>query len=84
MIADRPSQIWFETETDARAVLDALRKLVAQRGYATLSDFLELIGVQPTYGDAKIGWTNLSGQIDLVRNPQAEWGIAMPEIQGLR
>lgn len=52
--------IVLTTEEDALAVREAMLKLQAQYEVVTLADYLELVGLQPSFTDTKIGWTELN------------------------
>lgn len=49
----------IEVRTEAIDVLDGLRDQVMEYGYASVSDYYDLIGVQSAYTDESWGWDNL-------------------------
>lgn len=53
-------EIILGTREDAEKVLEELRKLQIRSGFATVSDYLNLVGLAPNFSDTKVGWTDLS------------------------
>lgn len=52
--------IVLSSRQDAEAVREAMRKLRDRYGFATTSDYLELVGIQPSFTDTQEGWADLS------------------------
>lgn len=50
----------LETRGEAINALEGLRDQIADYGYASVSDYYDLIGVMSTYADESWGWTDLS------------------------
>lgn len=48
--------VTFTSEEDAKAVLDEMLKILPGRGFVTRSDYLELVGIAPSYLDARMAW----------------------------
>ena len=51
--------VTLQIEKDAENALIMLKELVAMYGYATISDFYELVGMTGTFIDDKWGWFDL-------------------------
>jgi hypothetical protein len=47
------------TYVQANQVLTALQHDIESKGFVSLSDFYELVGIQPNYGDERCGWRDL-------------------------
>lgn len=54
-------EIVLESRQEAEDVLERLYDLVEQYGSASVSDLLELVGIQSTHVDQKWGWEELRG-----------------------
>jgi hypothetical protein len=73
------SEIVLETESEAQAVLDAMKDILRKYEVVTFADMLELVGIASVFTDNKIGWTGLrTAQIKPLRGgyildlPQAQ------------
>lgn len=53
------SEIVLPSESDAEAVLEAMKSLLNKYKWVTVGDFLELVSFDSTFHDLKLGWTNL-------------------------
>lgn len=53
-------EIIFENRSEAESVLTYMKDLVVDYGFATVSDFLDLIGMSTHFKDDQIGWTDLN------------------------
>lgn len=54
------TEIVLATRADAEKVLDELHKHRSRYGFATVSDYLDLVGITPRFSDTKVGWTDLN------------------------
>lgn len=61
--------IVLDSKVDAENVLDALVESTMQYGLASVSDFYELVGIDPKYTDWRWGWYELhSARVERVRD----------------
>lgn len=76
-----PSAFWFQTEEDARHVLEAMQEIIKQYAFVSIGDFLDLISLPSTYQDTRRGWVDLEN----VKIEKASDGfrIKFPESQGI-
>ena len=51
--------VMYQTRREAEEVLDALDNTINLYGYASVTDFYDIIGISARYGNNIIGWTNL-------------------------
>lgn len=49
----------FETDTEAKKVLNNMKDIIYEYGKVTISDYYDLVGKTACYTDHKYGWTNL-------------------------
>jgi hypothetical protein len=55
----RLGEIVLGSQDDAEKVLDTLRILLHTYDTVTVGDYLELVGISPTFTDSRVGWTKL-------------------------
>lgn len=74
-------KIVIATEEEANEVLKTLLKLHKRYGFATMGDYLELVGLPFTYADEKIGWTELN---DIpIKTVEGGFALELPETKSL-
>lgn len=72
--------IILETREEAKRVLDELKDLVDQYGWASVEDFYDTIGMDANYTDCRWGWTDLrSAYIERVRG--GGWCVRLPRTE---
>lgn len=49
----------FATRSEAEGVLDSMVEIIDRYGFVTLSDLKDLSGVDTTFKDNTLGWTNI-------------------------
>lgn len=73
-----PNKCTLQTQEDADLVLERLQEIIGNFGYATQSDFRELVGLPTTHNDGIVGWTNLDG-IKPTQTDTTGFCIELPE-----
>jgi hypothetical protein len=56
-----PNKCTLPTQQEADVVLERLQEIIGNFGYATQSDFRQLVGLPVVHNDNVMGWTNLDG-----------------------
>ena len=54
-------KIVLQTRTEAESVIFGLKDMLSKYNIATVADLYDLIGLNSTFQDNKIGWTTLDG-----------------------
>lgn len=84
-VRDRPSSrngheviiFEFSTRNDAQIVLEDLRGLINAYGFATVSDYYDLIGAETQFTHSKYGWYSLNTA--QISNYRGKFTLRLPE-----
>lgn len=79
--AQRFDDIVFEARSEAEDVLDAMIQQIADYGYVSVADFLDMSDITPEYTDYDWGWSQLGDAT--VRPVRRGWIIRLPRVQRL-
>lgn len=73
------NDIVFCERKDAENVVNDLLDLVFAYGHVTMSDYLELCGIEPNPNDHCVGWTDISEEdITIKENEDRDYSICLP------
>jgi hypothetical protein len=71
----------IETEEDAEAVLDTLKKSAETYDYVTVCDYFDLLGLPTTYVTRGYGWTSKTISKAKVKKVRHGYEIKLPKVE---